>query len=181
MTSVPTRFRRGRLILRMLDAAPGPEGDAWRADRQSLWALAQEALPFVVQQVVEMPMVHGLDVGPRITYDRPPPYEHALEYVQAAANGYSFDDPRGWYEAEADARPFERIRNYQQAVAALCARWGLDEPWAVRMIVHQHLRAVAQGAPEAGEAALDALAGTDETEDPALAGEVAALLGRFEG
>ena len=171
-----TRFRRGRLILRMMDRAPGPAGDEWRAQREALWSLAREALPFVVQQVVEMPMVHGLDVGPRIVYDRPPPYEHAVEYVQAAASGYSFDDPRGWYEAEAAARPFERIRQYLDAVGALCRGWGLAEPWAQRMIVHQHLRAVAEGDPEAGEAALDALAGSDEVEDEDFAEEVRALL-----
>lgn len=176
----PTRFRRGRLILKLLDRAQGLAGDAWREQRAALWTLASQALPFVVQQAVEMPMVHGLDVGPRIIYDRPPPYEHAIEYVQAAANGYSFDDPRGWYEAEANARSFERIRAYQRAVVDLCQTWGLTEPWAQRMIVHQHLRAVAASDPAAGEAALDVLAGTDEDGDgdEALVREVQALLAR---
>ncbi|MCK9487386.1 MAG: hypothetical protein M0R73_11925 [Dehalococcoidia bacterium] len=184
MSSPPTgtRFRRGRLILRLLDRAEGAAGNAWREQRAALWAMAREALPYVVERSVEMPMVHGLDVGPRIIYDRPPPYEHAIEYVQAAANGYSFDDPRGWYEAEAAARSVERIRDYQRAVAGLCAAWGLNEPWAQRMIVHQHLRAVAEGDPAAGEAALDMLAGTSADEgaasDPALATEVRALLER---
>ncbi len=176
MEGAPTRFRRGRLILRMLDRAAGPAGDAWRQERLALWTLAQDALPYVVKKPVEMPMVHGLDVGPRIVYDRPPPYEHAMEYVQAAANGYSFDDPRGWYEAESAARPFERIRGYQAAVAEFCRRWGLGEPWAQRMIVHQHLRAVHEGGPDAGEAALDALAGTDEVEAAEFAPEVEATL-----
>lgn len=173
-----TRFRRGRLILSMLDVAPGTAGDRWREGRSQLWAAAQDALPYVVTKAVEMPMVHGLDVGPRIVYDAPPPYEHVLEYVDAAALGYSFDDPRGWYQAEADARPFLRIREYEALVAQFCRDWGLDEPWARRMIVHAHVRSVAAGQIEAGERALAELAGTDESADPAFATEVAAILGQ---
>ncbi|MEX1022990.1 MAG: hypothetical protein WD058_07560, partial [Dehalococcoidia bacterium] len=179
MTSAPTRHRRGRLILRMLDAAAGPAAEAWRRDRAALDALAAEALPWVIAKAVEMPMVHGLDVGPRIIYEQPPPYEHALEYLQAAANGYSFDDPRGWYEAEDAARPLDRIREYEAGVSALCRRWGLTEPWAARMIVHADLRAVAARDPAAGDSALDALAGTEgERADPTLEADVAAILAR---
>ena len=167
-----TRFRRGRLILKMLDAASGPAGDRWRAERAELWQIAQDTLPYVVKQSVEMPMVHGLDVGPRIVYDTPPPYEHVIEYVQAAANGYSFDDPRGWYEAELASPPFDRIRAYQAAIADFSQRWGLTEPWAQRMIIHAHVRAVAASDLTTGETALDDLAGTTESEDPALEPEV---------
>lgn len=173
-----TRFRRGRLILAMLDAAQGAAGDRWRDGRSHLWAAAQEALPYVVTKAVEMPMVHGLDVGPRIVYDAPPPYEHVLEYVDAAALGYSFDDPRGWYEADADARPFQRIRDYEALVAQFCRDWGLSEPWARRMVVHAHVRSVAAGDIEAGERALADLAGTEEVTDPALALEVSTILER---
>jgi hypothetical protein len=160
----------------MLDAAPGAAGDRWRQERTALWDAAREALPYVIAKAVEMPMVHGLDVGPRIVYDRPPPYEHVIEYVEAAALGYSFDDPRGWYEAEADARPFQRIRDYQALVADFCRRWRLAEPWARRMIIHGHVRAVAADDLMAGERALDELAGSSEASDPAFEAEVAAIL-----
>jgi hypothetical protein len=180
MTTVPRvneRLQRARLMLRALDGSTLEGADRWREERASLWALAQDALPRVVGRVVEMPFLHGLDVGARLVYERPAPYEHILEYVAAGAQGYSYDDPRGWYEAEDGARGDRRVALYLATVREFCQRWGLTEPWAERMIVYGHTHAIAEGQDDAGTAALDALIapGGDAT---AVAEQIVRVLSR---
>lgn len=156
------RLQCGRLLLLALDQAGGEAADRWRDERAALRELAEEALPWAVRRPVEMPYLAGLDVGSRIVYEGPAPFAHILEYVEAAGQGYSYDDPRGWYRAEEQANPNETLQRYRAEVRAFCRRWDLGGLWTQRLIVYAHAHAV-HASEVAAEAALDEIATlTDE-------------------
>lgn len=162
-TDIPAsqRLQFGRLLIRALDKAGGPVADRWREERGSLWQLAREALPWAVHRPVEMPYLAGLDVGARIVYEGPAPFAHILEYIEAAGQGYSYDDPQGWYLAKENANPNATLQRYRAEVREFCRRWDLGGLWAQRLIVYAHVHAVHAG-NGAAEAALDAVAAIPE-------------------
>jgi hypothetical protein len=165
------RLARVLALLRALEGDPSAEGERFRAELAALREAAAEALPAVVLKPVAMPYLTGLDVGERIVYERPAPFEHVLEYVQAGAQRFSWEDPRGPYLAAEAHPPDARVTAYLEAVEAFARRWRLGTSLVPRALVYEHVRAAA-GEP----GALEALAG-GEGGVSAVEGEARALAG----
>jgi hypothetical protein len=164
VSSRADRLLRGQLLLRALDRDESEAGARYSEERATLDALARDVLPTVVARAVEMPLLTGLDVGDRIVYERPAPYRHIVEYVEAAAQRFSWDDPRGMYVASNAHAPDEAVLGYLREVSNFCARWRLHSTWAVRMIVFTHVHRL-DGA-EAAEREIDMLtAGAERSPD----------------
>ncbi len=154
------RLSRGLALLRALERDGSPAGRDCAAELAGLRARGAHVLAEAVRRPVAMPYLAGLDVGARITYEGPPPYEHALEYVDAAAQRFSWDDPRGVYEAAAAQPPDPEIAGYLADLTAFCRVRGLGATWAPRMLAFAATHAAADPDADAaaGEHALDALA-----------------------
>jgi len=155
------RLLAPRLLLDALDVHPHAE--AWRDARARLDTLAAKVLPDVVQRPVETPFLLGGDAGARIMYEGPPPFEHIFEYLDAAAQGWSHDDPAGPYRAQAAACPDPDLNAYLGALAELCSTWKLRRRPHGALIAYAHLHTAREGDTTAGRAALDRLA------DPSIA------------
>ncbi len=130
-------------------------GRRYAEEWEALGAQARRVLPSLVGRPVAMPLLAGLDVGARIVYERPAPYPHVIEYVEAGAQRLAWDDPRGTYLAERNNPPDRDVLDYIAAVGAFCERWGLRATWAVRLIVFAHVHGLDDA--RAAERAIDEL------------------------
>lgn len=157
------RLLRGRLLLRAMERDGSKAGRRYAEQWEALGVQARRVLPSVVGRAVAMPLLAGLDVGDRIVYERPAPYQHVIEYVEAGAQRLEWDDPRGTYRSEASNPPDRAVLDYVAAVGAFCERWGLRATWAVRLVVFAHVHSVhGLDDPQAAERAIDELtAGAD--------------------
>ena len=152
------RLLRGRLLLRAMERDGSEAGRRYADDWEALGAQARRVLASLIGRAVAMPLLAGLDVGARIVYERPAPYPHIIEYVEAGAQRLAWDDPRGTYLAEESNPPDRDVLDYLASVGAFCERWGLRATWAVRLIVFAHVHDVHDlDDPQAAERAIDEL------------------------
>jgi len=133
------RLRLGRALLAALERDASAEGRTFAGRLEEIRGRAARLLPAVVGRPVAMPYLAGLDVGARIVYEGPPPFEHVLEYVEAAAQRWSWEDPRGPSDAAAADPPDRELTALLRDTVDLCRETGIGTEWAPRMILHAAL------------------------------------------